>query len=324
VQREFLANQIEIATRPTSDLAELRETLTVLRTTLCDAAESVGVRIAAIGTGTLPLQTQPQVTDNPRYRQMTNDFGAIWPTPGVCGCHIHVGVPDRELGVQVLNHLRGWLPILHAITANSPIAEGGDTGYASWRSVLWAQWPSVGPPPYLDSAAHYEEVLRDLRGAGTMMDDGMLYWFARLSRHVPTVEVRVGDVCETVDDTVLVAALVRGLVGTVIENVAKGQPPPHVRDWLVAAAHWRAARDGLEGLAVDVDTGQPLPAWDLLNQLVTQVRPVLDRHGDTATVEKLLELLSARGSGAARQRELYAAGADAREVILAVADATRP
>lgn len=152
----------------------------------------------------------------------------------------------------------------------------------------------------------------------------MLYWFARMSTHVPTVEVRVGDVCGTVDETVLVAALVRGMVGTVLDEVAAGRPSRYVRDWLVSAAHWRAARDGLEGQAVDVASGQPRPAWDLLNQLVEQVTPVLDRHGDLATVEQLLASMADRGTGAARARALFAKTADAREVMLAAADATRP
>ncbi|HZD99223.1 MAG TPA: glutamate--cysteine ligase [Micromonosporaceae bacterium] len=324
VQYEFQANQIELATPPTTDLATLRDSLISIRTALCDAAESAGVRLVAIGTGTLPLDAPAVLSGNPRYVRMTEEFGAIWSTAGVCGCHVHVGVPDRELGVQVLNHLRGWLPVLHAVTANSAIADGVDTGYASWRSVLWSRWPSVGPPPHLESAAHYDEVMRDLRGAGAMLDDNMLYWFARMSTHVPTVEVRVGDVCSTVDDTVLVAALVRGLVGTVIDRVAAGQPPRHVRDWLVTAAHWRAAHDGLEGGAVDVATGRPMPAWDLLRQLVDEVTPVLDRHGDLGTVDKLLTQLRSRGSGAAQQRARFAGGSDARDVIFAAADATRP
>jgi carboxylate-amine ligase len=161
IQYEFLANQAELATPPTTRLPELRGRLVELRTVLCDAAESAGVRLVAIGTGTLPLAGPPTIADNPRYQRMRSEFGAIWPTAGLCGCHVHVGVPDRELGVQVLNHMRGWLPILHAVTANSPISAGDDTGYASWRSVLWSRWPSVGAPPHLDSAAHYDEVLRD-------------------------------------------------------------------------------------------------------------------------------------------------------------------
>lgn len=324
VQYEFLQTQIEIATPPTSDLTVLRRSLIDLRTAVADAAQAAGVRLVAIGNGALPLWEPPPVTENVRYRRMVDAYGALCPTPGLCGCHVHVGVPDRELGVQVLNHLRAWLPVLQAVTGNSPFADGADTGYASWRSVLWARWPSVGPPPHLESAARYHRVVDELVGTGAMLDDGMLYWYARLSAHVPTVEVRIGDVCPTVDDTLLVAALVRGLVSTVVDEVAQGRPPREVRDWLVGAAAWRAARDGLEGIGVDVTTGTPRPAWELLHALVEHVTPALERHGDSATVKHLTYLLGVRGSGAARQRQWYARHGEVGAVVLAMADTTRP
>jgi carboxylate-amine ligase len=325
IQYEFLASQIELATPPAADLATLRADLTELRTVLAEAACAAGARLVAVGTGALRLDEPPPVVDNPRYHRMIRDFGALWPNPGLCGCHVHVGVPDRELGVQVLNHLRGWLPVLQAITANSPYADGIDTGYASWRSVQWARWPSVGAPPHLDSAANYDAVVRELVGTGAMLDDGMLYWYARLSAHVPTVEVRVGDVCPTVDDTLLVAALVRALVSTVVDEVGQGRPPRQVRDWLVDAAHWRAGRDGLEGMSVDVSTGRPRTAWAQLDALISHVAPALHRHGDTDEVHRLRDLLAARGSGAARQRRLHAEhGGDLGAVMLAMAAATKP
>jgi glutamate---cysteine ligase / carboxylate-amine ligase len=322
VQHEFLTTQIEIATPPTSDLAALHASLVELRQMLAGAARGAGVRLVALGNGALPLPEPPRIVDNPRYQRMARDYGALWPSAGLCGCHVHVGVPDRELGVQVLNHLRAWLPVLQAVTANSPFADGQETGYASWRSVLWGRWPTVGAPPHLESAAHYDAVLDDLVGTGAMIDDGMLYWYARLSAHVPTVEVRVGDVCPTVDDTLLVAALVRALVSTVVDDVGQGYPPRPVRDWLVAAAHWRAGHDGLEGEGVDVSSGKPRPAWELLRALIEHVGPALDRHGDTERVRRLADLLAERGSGAARQRRLLREHGDLSAVVLAMAEQT--
>jgi len=324
VQREFLATQLEIATPPTSDLDTLRASLADLRRTLCDAASGAGVRLAAIGTGPLVLDRPPELTPMPRYERMVREYGAIWPNPGLCACHVHVGMPDRELGVQVLNRIRGWLPVLQAATSNSPYADGVDTGYASWRSVQWRRWPSAGPPPHLHSAAHYDAVVDGLIGAGAMLDIGMLYWYARLSAHVPTVEVRVGDVCPTVDDTMLIAALVRALVATAVAEVAAGQPPLLCSDWLVDAAHWRASRDGLDGIAVDTVTGGIVPAWKMLRALVSYVTPALDRHGDRAEVERLVTDLVEHGDGATRQRRAFAEHGNPGRVVLTVADGTRP
>jgi glutamate---cysteine ligase / carboxylate-amine ligase len=224
--------------------------------------------------------------------------------------------------VQVLNHLRIWLPLLQAATSNSPFFDGRDTGHASWRSVLWSRWPTAGPSPHLSSAEEYERTVEGLIASGAMFDQGMLYWYARLSAHVPTVEIRLGDVCPTVDDTLLLAALTRALVSTAVDEVRQGAAPRRVPDWLVAAAHWRAGRDGLDGRAVDVRTGRARPAWELLRAMAEYVRPGLDRHGDTAAADGLLELLASRGTGARRQRERYARSGDLADVMRAAADAT--
>ena len=116
---------------------------------------------------------------------MIERYGNVSPGPGYNGMHVHVGIPDPEIGVQVLNHLRPWLPMLHAATANSPFYNGRDTGYASWRSVLWNRWPPVGPTPWLESHAQYETLVDDLIARGMLLDEGMLYWYARLSAHLP-------------------------------------------------------------------------------------------------------------------------------------------
>jgi carboxylate-amine ligase len=183
-------------------------------------------------------------------------------------------------------------------------------------------WPSVGPTPYLESAAHYDDLLEQLIGTGAMIDIGQNYWYARLSSHLPTVELRIGDVCPTVDDSILVAALVRALVATLMAEIDAGREGPPVPHHLLTAAHWRAARDGLEGLAIDPRTGRAVPAWRLMRRLVDLVTPALDRHGDLATVTLLLGRLRAHGSGAARQRAV--AARDGLSAVLPyLANATR-
>jgi carboxylate-amine ligase len=254
---------------------------------------------------------------------MMERFGALSPGQGLNGMHVHVGVPDPETGVQVLNHLRPWLPVLHAATANSPFADGADTGYASWRSVMWERWPTVGPTPYLESHAQYEELLADLVESGAMLDEGMLYWYARLSARYPTVEIRIGDVCPTLDDTILVAALIRALVATVLQDVQNGVSAPRLPHHLLVAAHWRAAREGLEGPAVDLRTRRARPAWHLMRQLFDLVRPELDRHGDLELVTVLMGRLRSRGTGAARQRAVLAQQGSIADVVTWLAAHTR-
>ncbi|WP_172892410.1 carboxylate-amine ligase [Micromonospora coxensis] len=322
VEREFQTSQIEIGSPPGLELRSIRHSLGVLRAALADAAERAGVRLLAIGTGPVdgPL---PPVVDKPRFDRMIERFRLLVPGPGNNGMHVHVGVPDPETGVQVLNHVRSWLPVLHAVTTNSPFARGEDTGYASWRSIEWEHWPSVAPTPFLASHEHYERLIRQLIASGVMLDEGMLYWYARLSAKYPTVELRIGDVCPSVDDAVLVAALVRALVATALTDIAEGRPAVNTDHHLLVAAHWRAAHDGLEGDGVDLTNGELRPAWELLDRLVDRVRPALEEHGDLAEVTDLLGGLRRHGTGAARQRAVFARTGRLEDVVADVARQTR-
>jgi carboxylate-amine ligase len=224
--------------------------------------------------------------------------------PAVCGCHVHVGVPDRELAMQVCTRLRAWLPAVQALTANSPIYGGADTGHASWRGVRLERWPSLGPTPEFESADDYDRVVEALVDAGVALDPTMAYWYARPSVACPTVEIRVGDVCSTAAEAVLIAGIIRALVATLLDETLAGVPATLVRDCLLSAAHWRAAHDGLDESLVDLRTGRKRPAWDLVDELLDKIMPALVRHGDGDLVTDQLATLRTVGNGAARQREL--------------------
>ena len=322
VQHEFMRSQIEVASPPQLELGGLYDSMRHLRRELAAASERAGARLVAVGAS--PASGPPaRILDKPRYHRMRERFGDLSPGQGLNGMHVHVSIPDPETGVQVLNHLRPWLPILQAATANSPIFDGQDTSYASWRSMLWERWPTVGPTPYLESHEHYETLVSDLIASGAMLDQGMLYWYARLSANYPTVEIRMGDVCPSLDETLLLAALTRALVATLLRNVRDGLPAPDVPHPLVMAAHWRAAHDGLEGMNIDMATRQSRPAWRLMRQLVDHVSPELERHGDREMVSVLLGRLRAKGTGAARQRALLAKRGSVSDVVDWLVQVTR-
>ncbi|MEV6298392.1 glutamate--cysteine ligase [Actinoplanes sp. NPDC051861] len=322
VQHEYYRSQIEVASPPRLDLAELRAAMAALRSGLAAATEQAGARLVAVGTAPA-AGPNLRIVDNPRYHRMRERFGDLSPGQGMCGTHVHVSVPDPETGVQVLNHLRPWLPVLQAASANSPLFAGHDTGYASWRSMMWERWPTVGPAPYLRSHEHYETLIADLEASGAMLDEGMLYWYARLSARYPTVEIRLGDVTPSLDDALLLAALARGLVATLLREVRAGAEAPDVPHPLLMAAHWRAAHDGLEGDNIDMATRQLRPAWRLTRQLFDYVRPELERHGDLETATVLMGRLRSHGTGAARQRALLARGESVADVVDWLAATTR-
>ncbi|MFX0591845.1 carboxylate-amine ligase [Melissospora conviva] len=322
VDRELQTSQIEIGSPPGVQLSAIRHSLSMLRTAVADAAERAGVRLLAIGTG--PVEGPvPPVVDKPRFDRIMERLRLLVPGPGNNGMHVHVGIPDPETGVQVLNHVRPWLPTLHAMTTNSPISGSEDTGYASWRSVEWERWPSVAPTPWLESHAHYERLIDQLIASGMMLDTGMLYWYARLSANYPTVELRIGDVCPSLDDTILMAALTRGLVATAMTDIEAGRPALRADHHLLVGAHWRAAHDGLDGEALDLFEGGLRPAWELVDRLVSHVTPALKQHGDLELVRELLATLRSHGTGATRQRAVYARTGELRAVVDDVARQTR-
>ncbi|WP_203839851.1 carboxylate-amine ligase [Winogradskya humida] len=314
VQHEFQRSQIETASPPQLELSGLYNALQRQRAGIAAAAAAAGARLVAVGAAPA-IGPNTRVVDNPRYHRMRERFGDLAPGAGLCGMHVHVSIPDSETGVQILNHLRPWLPIFQAATANSPLAGGHDTGYSSWRSVMWERWPTVGPAPYLQSFEHYETLVADLEASGAMLDEGMLYWYARLAARYPTVEIRMGDVCPSLDDTLLLAALARALVSTLLNDVLDGKPAPDVPHPLLVAAHWRAAKDGLEGLNIDMATREPRPAWRLVRQLFDYVRPELDRHGDLEMATILMGRLRSHGTGAARQRAILSQQGTVADVV---------
>jgi carboxylate-amine ligase len=321
LQLELTSCQIETTSDVVGGSAELRDQLTRLRRITANAAQASGAQLLAVGLPPAVPHEFP-ITDTPRYREIADKFGMIAHEQGICGCHVHVAVPSRETAVRVSNRLRPWLPLLLALAANSAVYRAADTGYASWRSVVWARWPSAGPPPHFDSVDEYDAVVAMMRHAGAMLDDGMVYWDVRPSANFPTVEVRVADVPATVGETVLLATLIRACVMTALDDERRGEPTPPLAPHALKAAYWKSARDGLDGEAVDLESHQPAPARMLLDRLVNRVRPALEAVGDHELVRSELDRIFEQGNGAMRQRRAFQARGQVADVIAEAATAT--
>jgi carboxylate-amine ligase len=300
-RREFRPCMVEMVTDVCTRLDELSEQLVTGRRAAGAAARAAGVSLVAIGATPVAERTRAPMED-PRFQAIVRHYGPIAGDPAVCGCHVHVGVPDRRLAVEICTRLRGWLPVIQALAANSPLFLGADTGYASWRSIQLERWPSLGPWPHLESVEDYERTVAALIASGEMLDDSMGFWYSRPSARFPTVEVRVADVCAEAGDTVLVAALVRGLVDAVAGDAAAGRPAAEFSDVVLHAAHWNAARYGLGSSLFDVRSRRARPAWDLVGDLVDLVTPALRRDGDLDEVTTGLDRIRREGTGADRQR----------------------
>lgn len=312
LQAELTDFQVESATPVCRTMAEVRNGLVAARDVLADLAAVHGARLVATGTAVLGRVQPAPLTDDPRYRRMEVEYGRLIHDLTICGCHVHVGIPDDDAGVLVSNHLRPWLPVLLALSANSPFAAGLDTGYASWRYLSWSPWPSAGAPPWFSSADEYHRNKLLLQASGAAMDSATIYWDVRLSVAHPTVELRVCDVAATVDEAVLIAALVRAIAATALGSRT---PAVAVAPHLLRAALWRAARDGVEGTSVDLVTGELVRGSVLVQALVRWVRPALEAAGDYALVTEGVDRVLLDGSGAERQRRAFRRRGELSDVV---------
>ncbi|MFH8342213.1 glutamate--cysteine ligase [Streptomyces sp. AM6-12] len=312
-EKELFGQMLEFATHPQSDMADLGDEIVRCRKEAARHAEQIGCTVAALASSPLPVS--PSLTMNDRYQWLAERYGVATREQLVCGCHVHVSVESDEEGVAVLDRLRPWLPVLTAISANSPFWQGHDSSYASYRSRVWSRWPSAGPTELFGSPERYHRRVADMVATGVILDEAMVYFDARLSARYPTVEVRVSDVCLHADTALLVATLARGLVETAARDWRAGRPAPDHSVSLLKLASWQAAREGIDGELLDPSTMRPRPAARVLRSLLDLVGDALDGSGDAHRAEQGVEELLRHGNGARVQRRLVERGGTLRDVV---------
>ena len=305
VQPEIHRSQVEIATSVCFTLKEARTELGRCRGTVIEAAAKDGKAIAAAGTHPFSDWKQQAITPKKRYLGIEKVLQQAIRELVIFGCHVHVGLEDRNVAIGVVNRARNYLSILLALSANSPFWLGEETGYASYRTELWYQVPLAGPPAVFENLDQYQDLVQALTTIGAIADATKIYWDIRLSEKFPTVEFRIADVCMTMDETIMLAGLVRGLTRTCYLETIGNQPFTPVRYELLRAAHWQAARYGLQGNLIDVVKQRSVPASELVHSFLDYLRPALKEFGDWEEVSSLVEKTLVSGNGAARQSQVY-------------------
>jgi carboxylate-amine ligase len=303
---EMQRSVVEANSRPWASLTELAGDIAGLRQAA--AAGPFGLGIVAAGTVPLADPDTVQVTPDPRYERIRGEYRMLVREQLICSTQVHVDVDDRDLAIAVGRRVAPWLPALLALSASSPFWLGADTGYASYRTLIWRRWPTAGALPGFESATEYDRAVADLVRSGVICDPGMVYFDVRPSAHLPTLELRICDSCPRLEDVVLLAGLFRALVIREAAAEYEGRPPAPVRPELIQAATWRAARSGLHGDLVDPVTAGPVPAARLIGQLLAGLRPALESAGDWELVSQLARSAVARGGSAARQRAARGSG----------------
>ncbi|HUJ05605.1 MAG TPA: glutamate--cysteine ligase [Streptosporangiaceae bacterium] len=305
---ELHRSVLEANSRPWVHLADLADDVAGLRRAAVDVAQPLGLGVVAAGTVPLADPDALGVTADPRYEHMSGEYRMLVREHLICALQVHVDVNGRDQAVAVAHRVSPWLPVLLALSASSPFWLGTDTGYASYRTLIWRRWPTARAMARFDSAADYDQTVADLVQSGVISDPGMIYFDVRPSAHLPTVELRICDACPLVDDVLMLTGLFRALVIQETAAAIACSPPRPVRPELIEAATWRAAQSGLEGQLVDPSTATAMPAHELVRQLLAELRPTLEAVGDWELLTELTESALARASSAARQRAAYVTG----------------
>jgi carboxylate-amine ligase len=298
---EVKQEQLEVVGPVCSTLQQLAEGIRQGRAMADTAARAVGARAVALATS--PLACTSTLVPERRYLKMAARFHLTLREQLTCGFHVHVGVASGEEGVAVLDRIRRWLPILLALSANSPFWQGTNSGYASYRYQAWSRWPTAGPCETFGSLREYRRQVETLLASGVVLDEGMVYFDARLSRSHPTVEVRIADVCLEAAHAAVIAAVVRALVERSAQEWRAGAPAPRVSAAQLRLASWMASEAGVEGNLQHPLLYVPCPATEAVQALLKHIRPALVGSGDEEQVRLGLANILAFGTGSHRQRE---------------------
>ncbi len=324
VASEYLQCQVEVGTAVHLSVGAATAELGRLRRTVAETAEAYGYAAIAASTHPFAKWREQAHTRKPRYDALHHDLGLAVRRMLICGCHVHVGIEDPDLRIDLMNQVSYFLPHLLALSCSSPFWEGEDTGLASYRLTVFDALPRTGLPDRLESFAEYRRMVNHLVVAGCLEDATKIWWDIRPSDKFPTLEQRVTDVCSLVTDTAAIAAIFQATLGFLFRLRARNQRWRIYPSTLIAENRWRAQRYGSEGRLVDHGQASLAPLCDLLEELFELIGPDADGLGCHREVLHARGI-AVRGTSATRQRQVYAsavqAGAHPEEALVAVVDA---
>ena len=323
VKPELMESVLEIATTPTRNTREAGEQLRELRAEVLQAASERGLAIGSAGTHPFALWEEQRIVARPRYRDLVAALRFVARQELIFGMHVHVGIDDPEKAVHVANGMRVHLPLLLALSANSPFWRADATGLLSSRHPVFRSFPRVGIPPRYKDWDDYQRRVEFMVSSRVIEDYTYLWYDVRPHPKLGTVEVRVMDAQTRLEHTLGIAALVHAMVKELAEHFDARKRLSRYPYEMLDENKWLAARHGLEGELVDLPRGSRVATRGLARRVVDRLREHAEDLGSAAELAGLEDLIE-RGSGASRQVVVYEANHDFRELMSEVVEATRP
>jgi len=323
INPELMQSVLEIATPVCHTAADVEAELRKLRGFVCDLARERGMRVGSAGTHPFSLFERQRITARDRYRNLVDQMQYVARRELIFGMHVHVAVDDAEKAIQVVNGLLVHVPMLLALSANSPFWRGEPTGLSSSRQMVFAAFPRSGPPPRFDNYAEYAEVVGQLEKTGCIADYTHIWWDIRLHPRLGTIEIRICDAVTRVEEAVALTAYCQALVKHFCERHERGEQIPSYHRILTTENKWLAARYGLEAPVMDLATGRRnrVSVAQLVRRTLKELEPHARELGSERELEGVREILS-RGNGSDRQLRIFNANRDIVEVVSEIADAT--
>jgi glutamate---cysteine ligase / carboxylate-amine ligase len=323
IKPELMESVLEIATPPCRDVPEATAALTALRREVRDLASANGVTIGSAGTHPFAKWEDQRIVQRPRYRDLINALRFVARQELIFGLHIHVGIDDPDKAIHVANGMRVHVPILQALSANSPFWRGDPTGMMSTRTPIFRAFPRVGIPPAFRDWAHYEAEIDFMVASGVIEDYTYLWYDVRPHPRFGTVEIRACDAQTRVEHTIGLTALIQAMVKELAEHYEAGLSLTDYPWQMLDENKWLAARHGMDGELVDLPTTDRITAKALAARLLERLRPHAEDLGAGDALDGVQDLVD-RGTGAHRQIVVYEANRDLREVMREIVDATAP
>jgi carboxylate-amine ligase len=323
VKPELMESVCEIATTPVKNTREAGQQLRALRRTVKQVASERGLAIGSAGTHPFAMWEEQRIVSRPRYRDLIAGLQFVARQEIIFGIHVHVGLDDPDKAIHVANGMRVHLPLLLALSANSPFWRGDQTNLDSTRTPIFRAFPRVGIPPRYDDFEDYSKRIEFMTECKVIRDYTYLWWDVRAHPNFGTVEVRVMDSQTRVEHTLALAAMVQAMVKELAEHFEAGKRLSRYPYEMLDENKWLAARHGLEGSLVDLPKTARVAVPDLARRLLERLHPHAEQLGSAEELEGLEDILE-NGNGAARQAVVFAANHDLREVVREIVDATVP
>ena len=323
VSPEFFSSQIEIGTEVCTSMQDLRAEIGLLRIAVAEAAAEYGLAPIAVSTHPFAQWEEQQVTQARRYQELAEDLQGVIRRLVISGLHVHVGIEDPELRIDLMGQVTYFLPHLLALSGSSPFWEGRDTGLKSYRPSVFGAAPRTGLPEQFSSWAEYERHVEVLVNAGIIEDSSKVWWDIRPSARYPTLEMRVTDLPTRMEDTTCIAALYVCILRMLWRLRMANQRWRSYTNFLVSENLWRAQRYGVDDRLIDFGKGELVPFPDLMEELIMLVMPDAEELGCVTEVEHV-RTITRRGTSADHQRHVFRraleSGASEAEAMHAVVD----